>query len=244
MIVLSDNRLAFVSLPALTEIMCIYEAYKNQYDFCKLYNQVDDNGDVTAVILKFYFRVMIEVKSTCDYVEIVNFCSMISDAKSFITHDKNLADAFSDTGDFSCKCGQAFVKQRENKNKDSKLICDLNRSYEILKAVFPLHVTDEGYMQWYCDMSHRIRRSLSAVYCYDNNGTITVSGIDNKYAFLRQVAVKDKGMGTGSFMLSALEAELNSECISVDSKNEKADRFYIKNGFNVYGRWYELNREE
>ncbi len=226
------------------KIKALLTAYGTETAFCSFY--VSDDG--LAIGALYY--------STLYFSDAFGRSLYWEDSLSLLPVDTISSDTALDLDGFTAKQGTFFYKE----NPESQSIADENATYgnigdayNILYDVFPdtfavgtVAEQKEFYMQWYCEMSHRIRHGVTDVAVLDKKATASVYCIGEDKIFLSQIGVLPglRGGGYGRRLLHAVMQKYAGKDCFVFSKNQNADKFYTALGFTPVGSWQDYSRKD
>ena len=227
----------------LTKIRSLFAAYVGQ-PFCSFYaGFAGEQCEVLIARLDGNAIVWLNDQASVD--ETVSFLQLCPEILAVNTLSQKLSQALGgklQTGNFYTRP----LPQDEQLPKGG-LDMGLDAAYTVLSRVFSESYPSEAHDQWYCDMSHRVRRGLTAVYTYQAISTATILAHDRDYAVINQIATapEARGQGVGSELLRRVLAEaadLGAAEAAIYCGNPKAEKFYTSLGFTCAGRWYEWEK--
>ncbi|MBQ7654353.1 MAG: GNAT family N-acetyltransferase [Clostridia bacterium] len=208
-----------------------------------VYEQLDDHDKVNAFILNASSDVTILANESSDLNEICDFLSFTS-YSSVLSNVPLRLEAFEKSG-YILKYSNL---KNERKMTAAKLTDDLEKIYYLLSRNFS-EMTD--YSKWIADMSHRLRHKSAAVIGLKKDDEFVscalCSYICEDSCVINGVCTDEK-YRNNSFASECLEKavsylhEAGIKNIFVLCENKLTD-FYIKNGFEKNGEWYEYLRK-
>ncbi len=225
------------------KIGALLTAYGTTQPFCSFY--LSDDGQAVAALYN----------STLLFSDEQDRSLYWEDSLSLLPVDTVSADTVLDLDGFDCKQGTFFRKQdapAESKPEDMTY-GSIGKAYDILYRVFPETFAagseteqKDAYMQWYCEMSHRIRHGVTDVALLEDKATASVFCIEEDKVFLSQIGVLPglRGGGYGRRLLETVMQKYAGREYYVFSKNPNADKFYLALGFTPVGTWQDYTRKD
>ena len=204
--------------------------------FCTFWQQIDESGNITAVICKFGSAVTVSIKD-CNLGELADFLT-------FIDFDELVADEklFAEIGDPNTEIIYAVEKAVNNKSgmRPELTYKDYSAIYQMLLDAKSAAIEIGDFDSWYVDLSHRIRHGGAIAVIYDHGCGI---GILSENSIIINGIVVDMGsrnMGYGKEILGHIEgfAKSRSLAFCLDTELE----FYKKCGYEIKGI-YKLSRK-
>ncbi len=225
------------------KMRALYKAYGIVYPFCSYY--LSEDGNAAAVLYH----------STLFFSDMLHRSLAWEDSLSVLPVHTISTDTTLDLIGFFEKQGTFFQKENQNLAPCDVVVesGNIEAAYQILKKVFPETFCNgskteqkDFYMDWYCEMSHRIRRGLTDVVVLQNKATASVFCIEDDAIFLSQIGVLSelRGGGYGKKMLAAIMQKYAGKTCYVFSKNPNADKFYHALGFVPVGSWQDYIRKD
>lgn len=225
------------------KMRALYRAYGTGYPFCSYY--ISEDGCAAAVLFH----------SSLFFSDIKYRSLFWEDSLAALPVSNISSDTPLDMDGYASKTGTFF--QFDNtvpvQNNDILTYGDIDAAYRILREVFPDTFVQgneseqkDFYMQWYCEMSHRIRHGVTDVAILDGKATATVYCIEENAVFFSQVGVLPglRGGGYGRRLLTGMMQKYAGKRCYVFSKNPNADRFYTALGFTPAGSWQDYIRKD
>ena len=224
------------------KMRALYKAYGLAHDFCSYYISQDEQAAAVLYEGALYFS------------DTLYRSLHWEDSLSLLPVQNISSDTVLDLTGFAQKSG-TFFRYDNCALTDAPAVVHgkIEDAYRILKQVFPETFCigseseqKEFYMQWYCEMSHRIRHGVTDVVILDDKATATVFCIEDDAVFLSQIGVLPglRGGGWGRKLLTAAMQNYVGKTCYVFSKNENADRFYHALGFVPVGSWQDYFRKD
>lgn len=225
------------------KIRALYRAYGMSYPFCSYY--ISEDGMAVGVLFH----------STLFFSDALARSLYWEDSLSILPVSSISSDTPLDLTGFETKQGIFFKK--ENLLPDEQAVSleygDIEAAYGVLREVFPETFRQgsdpeqkDFYMQWYCEISHRIRHGVTDVAVLERKATASVYCIENDAVFLSQIGVLPglRGGGWGRKLLTAVMRKYTGRICYVFSKNPSADKFYRALGFLPVGTWQDYIRKD
>jgi len=196
----------FDSIPELVsdsyygrKILAAYTAYGGGYDFCKFYSCFDcgdrcnrsNRGHRSDGIIHIYSTSMV-IDGNVDADEAEMFINLTKP----VTIEISSRTALHLGSGYRQKHRTLFrVRPRETDIafEDVKVNSYTDVCYDILSKSFD---TVGSYDEWYVDISHKIRHSVSELYLYDST-TVTQQFNINGFIFLSHIATAPEARGKG-----------------------------------------------
>lgn len=203
------------------KIRSLLDAYGTSYDFCKLYTN-DEGGTILT------YNSTLIADGCFDESELDGFIEMLCPVTVEVPADiqLNLSDDYVQTERTLFKAPKGSFCSEEIDVKHNAFIADC---FPIISEAFGITEFDE----WYVDISHKIRHSVSDIYLYKTT-TVTKAFDINGYVFLSHIATAsaDRGQGNAARLIKWLCEKYEKECkeVYLYSKNERYT-FYQSLGF-------------
>lgn len=128
---------------------------------------------------------------------------------------------------------------RRNSSKDNTQLIsqsvDFRNVYRIQSQCFKMPDFDS----FYADMSHRIRHGCAAAAVGQDSTACAKIYADSALIFAVCTVPQCRNQGNGARILKSIMSTIRSKNIFVLTDNEKAERFYVNNGFVVRSDAYE-----
>lgn len=224
------------------KMRALYRAYGLNHPFCSYYISEDEKA---AAVLYEGSLLFSDICFRSLYWE---------DSLSLLPVQNISSDTVLDLTGFGCKSGTFFRHENQETAESFPLSHgEIAEGYRILKQVFPetfcfdeKQKEQDFYMQWYCDMSHRIRHGVTDLTILENRATATVFCVEEQAVFLSQIGVLPglRGGGFGRKLISSVMAAYSGKTCYVFSKNPNADKFYLALGFTPVGSWQDYFRKD
>jgi GNAT superfamily N-acetyltransferase len=248
--VFGEVKSRFDSDPFGIIIGSLYEACRNEYDFCTCLYQQSDSGEIAALLSVYMGSMTLAAESVADFDELRLYCNasaphkILSDEGSII----NLGYNPSATGSIM-RLNEAHIKAPTRDDCEVKAVpADYKSLRELYNLIFPGELRDkEHFDYWYTYNSHMMRHNVSraAAVFYDESdlpvACAMTQGENENAALISSVKVQSeyRRQGLGSLAVSALSNQLVSvgKTVWLFSRNEDTDSFYSKNGFIMCGNW-------
>ena len=221
------------------KMRALYRAYGLQYPFCSYY--ISEDEQAAAVLYE----------GSLLFSDVMHRSLFWEDSLSLLPIRNISSDTVLDLTGFASKSGTFF--RHENTQQADELPLThgkITDAYQILKRVFPETFCTENeqefYMQWYCEMSHRVRHGVTDVAVLEDKATATVFCIEDDAVFLSQIGVLPglRGGGFGRKLISSVMRCYAGKTCYVFSKNPNADKFYLALGFTPVGSWQDYFRKD
>ncbi len=225
------------------KIKALLQAYGADDPYCSFY--LSEDGLAVAALYH----------SSLLFSDAQNRSLTWEDSLSLLPVSSISSDTALDLTGFVKKQGTFFKKENPKAELSPETITygNIGAAYNILYRVFPetfvfADAAEEKdfYMQWYCEMSHRIRHGVSDVAVLEEKATASVYCIEADKVFLSQIGVLPglRGGGYGRRLLTAVMQKYAGRDCYVFSKNPNADKFYHALGFTPVGTWQDYTRKE
>jgi len=213
------------------KIKALYKAYGTAYDFCAFYSQFSFDGEITAIIVKFYSSVTVTVLDNFDFQELKEFIDFISPSQVLCTE----------------KAAQLFCKKYTTiygmKTEVTGADCDIQATdFPTLQKVHSLFSQGDedicigDFEDWYVDVNHRLRHGAALVLFNESSAAILIT--DGKDAILNGICVEKKlrDKGEGLRMMKKVKNISGLENVfALCSQNLLP--FYLKCGFCEVGKY-------
>lgn len=224
-----------------TRINCYCQAYGFNKDLFNVWlNETD--GEIKAVIAKFYDSITLKMKSDCEADEIMQFCNMLSFSELLCD---SLTNDLAGLGSGTAKKSYVFRGKADCFNMENVG----EQYYKQLYALVCENISDsftdtkEAYLSWLSDYTYRQRRNLSRSKGFVHNdmlySSVITSSETEDAAILSAVATSKeaRGKGLGKATVLAMVNELINENkeVYVIALNESAEGFYEHIGFEYAG---------
>ncbi len=206
-------------------------------NFCTFWYQINDMGEITAVIGKFGSAVTVSHKSA-DMGELSNFIRFIGFSE--LVCSQSLARLF---GDSKAELINSVEKQIESEYKFLKELTylEFREIYDILESYGGEAVTLGDFEDWYVDISHRIRHG-GAIAVLSEQGC-GISLLTEDACIINGIAVKTeyRGKGYGRELLVRLGSAkpvTRSLAFCLDSELP----FYKKCGYSFVSKYSLISK--
>lgn len=220
-----------------TRISCYCLCYGFNRDFFSVWlNELD--GEIKAVVAKFYDSVTIKCEDDCDFDEIRRFISMLGYNEVMCSQSSCIALNFKD---YEIK--NAYVFRGKDGAFESENLCEeyFKQLYSLISEAIPGSFSNDNnaYLSWLSDFTFRKRREMARAKGITENGkllscVITSSETDFA-AILSGVACKStfrkSGLGKKTVLSAAKELLRENKKVYVIALNESAQGFYEHIGF-------------
>jgi len=217
----------------------------SDYELCSTFNDSlfyvsVRNNNVDAVISKIKGTVTLSLLNETDLAEINEFLSVIG--YYVILCDESFSEYFS--GEKTSGNILKIAAEKKSICKAEMLYSEKFKDmYDLVENVFYL---DVDYMNWFADMSHKIRHN-SAALCgiYADNKLVSAAFSlfeTEKSAVISSVATSDeyRNKGYATEIVNALLSRNSGKTVYVFTENESVDNWYKKIGFNEHKKWSEI----
>ena len=239
MIQLLDNG---VSLKSFTDIcgiklQSLAISYGFECSFCTFWSQINDEGEVTAVIGKFGSAVTV-THGDADLQELADFIGFIGFGE--LVCSQSLACFFSR---YNWKTINEVQKHLNSKGKSHKELTYLEyeQIYNIMKSAETEAINLGNFEDWYVDLSHRVRHGGAVAVLTEQgcgvallaDGVCIINGIT--------VVAKHRGTGYGRMILEGLETTKDTTralAFCLDSELP----FYQKCGYNSTEKYILISK--
>lgn len=213
-------------------VFSLANAYGFKYPFVSFYRQLDDDGNVTAIMSSLDKVITLAVKSKADYDELTDFLSFVGYSSLFC------ADEF--VLDKSYSYGEIMKSSKKIELPcDYRVIDEYPHLYDLFNFIdYP----DIDFESWYVDISHRIRHGASKAYTVNIDDEIVssaiFSSIYNDDAVLSAVQTKPeyRGRGYASSLVSAMCCDVKGT-VYLMREEGRNEHFYKALGFENCGKW-------
>lgn len=214
-------------------ICSLLNAYGCKYPFALFYRQLDDSGNVTAIISSLDKDITVSFNDElCNKDEIAEFISVVGYITVLCDESLHISNAY-DSG--------AVMKTA----KKIELPCDYKEINEY-PYLFDLYnfvdYGENGFDSWYVDISHRIRHGAAKAVTLNIDSVIVssaiFSSIYNGDAIITAVKTNPdyRGKGYGSSLVSAMCCDVSGD-VYLMREQDKNEAFYKKLGFENIGNW-------
>lgn len=237
-----DSEICKVNLlynPLSEKIVSLYNL-RDKPNSVLVYSQIDDDGNITGIILNASSEVTVSINEKSDINELKDFLNCIGYNSVILNREIYL----------NCKRRHGFIIKHSgddiHQNNLAQMISseDIKNVYPLIKQNFEIC---PDFPEWYCDFSHKIRHGNAemtavkiddayascAAYMYKTNYSATIMSVCTDECFRNKGYARD--------CVSKLVYELkekNVEDIFLLCKENVID-FYKKLKFEIIGRWYE-----
>lgn len=214
-------------------ILSLAAAYGCKYPFARFYRQLNDNGEVSAVlsaldndITASFNEKLFDKNELLQFVQMIGFSTFLCD------------EAF----DMEYEYASGAVMQSDKK-------IEINCEYSVIDEyphLFDLYnfvdYDENSFEAWYVDISHRIRhnaaRAVSLNIKDEMISSAIFSSIYNEDAVLTAVRTSPefRGCGYASALVSAMCCDVKGTVYLMREAN-KNESFYKKLGFENCGIW-------
>lgn len=213
-------------------ILSLLASYGTGYQFATFYRQVNDNGELTAIMSKLDNDVTLAVGDDFDEAELVRFFC-VTGYNTILSSDAFEKGTRYDEGMvMSCSTKPEAVMQSVTIDEYPKLMDLYNFvDYE-----------NQDFKAWYVDISHRIRHNTAKAYTLNVGEDIISSGIISSIydgcAVLTAVRTSDefRGMGYGGFLVKYICSDVKKTVFLMRDMNQN-ESFYSHLGFKNIGKW-------
>ncbi len=212
-------------------IKSLLNAYGTGYDFAVFYKQINDNGEITAVISKLDDDFTISSNGSdndelAEFIDVIGYSSCLCD--ELLNYDR--------------KYDEGIIMAADKKTEFQLPYAEIDE-FPKLMDLFNFEDYDSAdFEAWYVDVSHRIRHGCAKAYSVNVNSEIVSSGIFssiyNNDAILTSVhtASEFRRMGYGSMLVSHMMCDISGRIYLMREK-DKNEQFYSRLGFNNIGKW-------
>lgn len=214
-------------------ILALLKSYGCKYHFASFYKQVDDNGNITAIISKLDDDLTLALGDDFDNSELVHFFC-ITGFNSILS---------SDEFEFGAKYEEGIVMSCSSKKENianEKIYID---EYPKLMDLYNFVDYDAvDFKSWYVDISHRVRHNTAKAYTLNIDDNIISSGIlssiydDNAVLTAVRTSFEFRNMGYGSYLINHICCDVKGKVFLMRDMNLN-EMFYTKLGFNNVGKW-------
>lgn len=212
-------------------ILSLLKAYGTSYDFASFYKQIDDNGNITAIISRLDSDLTISYLNA-DHTELIEFIEVIG-YSSCLCNGLN---------GYCRQCDEGMIMKTIKKAEMSITYVEIDE-YPKLMDLFDFDNYESAQFEsWYVDVSHRIRHNCAKAYALKVNDEIIssaiFSSIYNNNAILTSVQTQPefRRMGYGSMLVSEMIGDIKGTVYLMREK-DKNESFYKKLGFENTGIW-------
>ncbi len=212
-------------------IKALLSAYGICYDFAVFYKQLNNCGEITAIISKLDGDFTISMNNA-DEGELAEFINVIG-------YSSCLCDGLSD---YFADYDEGIIMMSDRKTQYNLPYTEIDE-YPKLMDLFNFQDYDRAdFEAWYVDISHRIRHGTAKAYSVNINNEIVSSGIfssiHNNNAVLTSVntAPEFRRMGYGSLLVSHMMCDISGTVFLMREK-DKNEHFYSRLGFINTGKW-------
>ena len=212
-------------------ILSLLEAYGTSYDFASFYKQINDNGNITAILSKLDNDLTISYKNAnhdelIEFIEIIGYTSCLCNGLE----------------GYRRKYDEGIIMKTVKKSEISMPYVEIDE-YPKLMDLFNFENYDSTQFEsWYVDVSHRIRHNCAKAYALKVNDEIVssaiFSSIYNDDAILTSVQTQPefRRIGYGSKLVSEMIGDIKGS-VYLMRETDKNEEFYKKLGFENIGIW-------
>ena len=214
-------------------VLSLLGAYGCKYPFASFYRQLDENGEITAVLSSLDGNVTVSaLKGRADEEELRSFVLALGYNSALCDKTLNISESFS------------FGNVMESK-RQIEIIADraeLNRYPNLFDLYNFLDGGIGGFDAWYTDLNHRIRHGFARAYSLEIGGeTVSSALLSSVYgdkAVLSGVRTDERYRGNGyaSALVSAVCCDFCGK-VYLMRENGKNEDFYKRLGFENTGIW-------
>ncbi len=214
-------------------ILSLLNAYGCKYPFARFYRQVNNIGNITAILSVLDKDLTLSFDSkNADKEELIEFISVIGFATLLCDYSLHI-DAPYDEG--------AVMKSY----KKTELACEyneVNRYHNLLDLYEFIGYEENNFESWYVDINHRIRHNSAKAVTIEIDKQIVssaiLSSIYKNDAIITGVRTDPnfRKKGYGSALVSSLCTD-NIGDIYLMREKDKNESFYKKLGFKNIGKW-------
>lgn len=236
MIELVENEQQFNSF-ILTDIYSVrifslLKAYGCKYPFARFYRQLNDSGEITAIISVLDKDITISFCSCADRAEISEFVSVIG--FSSVLCDEAL--------EINAKYESGIVMKSDKIVEFSLPYIEIDEYPPLFDLYNFIDYGENNFEAWYVDINHRIRHGCAKAVTLNMNDEIISSAIFSSvyknFAVLTGVQTKPefRRMGYGSALVSDMCCNFGGT-VYLMRENGRNESFYKRLGFENTGRW-------
>lgn len=214
------------------KILSILESYGVKYHFASFFKQVNENGEITAIISKLDSDITIALGDDFDNSEIVHFLC-ITGYGTILT---------SDEFEFGARYEEGIVMSCSSKKENTTMNVKIDEYPKLMDLFNFVDYEGADFKAWYVDISHRIRHNTAKAFTLTVEDIMISSGIlsaiyDNN-AVLTAVRTHDdfRKMGYGSFLVKHICNDVKGTVFIMRDKNLN-EKFYTDLGFKNIGIW-------
>ena len=225
--------------PILCKIFSIYEMQRENFN-CLLYNQLDKDCNVTAVILCFNGEINVSLNTKADKDEIRDFLGAVG----FISVFSNLRLFEKSNTGLSVKYAGS-----EKPPSNAKLLSseDVAKCFDLIKENFEI---DISFDEWFVDISYKLRHDKAAASYIGNEKIVSLALGMYKTDFSAVITsvCTDKSNRNNGFACDCVNKLINLFlCDNIKEIyafcEEKLVSFYENLKFKIDGSWYEYVRK-
>lgn len=214
-------------------ILSLLGAYGCKYPFARFYRQVNDSGEITAIISVLDKDITISIdEERADKEELAEFVSVIG-------YDSVLC---SELPINSATCESGAIMKTDKTVEFTNRFGEINEYPNLFDLYNFIGYGDGDFDAWYVDINHRIRHGFAKAFTLNVGGEIVssaiFSSIHNKNAILTAVRTKPelRGMGYASALVSSICCDYGGT-VYLMRESGKNESFYEKLGFKNVGTW-------
>lgn len=236
MIELIDNELKFNEFAVkdiyAVRIFSLLKAYGCKYPFARFYRQVNDCGEITAVLSALDKDITVSFSDHADQNELSEFLSVIGFSSALC--DESL--------ELSAEYESGMVMQCEKTIELSAPYIEIDEFPPLFDLYNFIDYGESNFEAWYVDINHRIRHGCAKAVTLNVNDEIISSAIFSSIykdgAVLTGVRTKPefRNMGYGSMLVSDMCCNFCGT-VYLMRENGRNESFYKKLGFKNTGRW-------
>ena len=213
-------------------ILSLLGAYGCKYPFARFYRQIDEGGNITAILSVLDRDITVSYDKIADREELAKFVSVIG-------YDSVLC---SELPIVSGACESGAIMQTDKTYELPNRFGAVNEYPNLLELYNFIGYGANSFDAWYVDINHRIRHGFAKAFTLEIGGEIVssaiFSSIHNKCAILTAVRTKPELRGTGyaTALISSICCDFGGT-IYLMRENGKNESFYKKLGFKNTGIW-------
>lgn len=212
-------------------IKSLLRAYGTGYDFAVFYKQINDSGEITAIISKLDSDFTISCSGSdrnelAEFIDVIGYSSCLCDE---LPNDNRQFD-------------EGIIMASDKKSEFQLPYTEIDE-YPKLMDLFNFEDYDStDFEAWYVDVSHRIRHGCAKAFSINVNDEIVSSGIFSSIygndAILTSVhtAPEFRRLGYGTALVSHMMCDIPGRIYLMREKN-KNEGFYTHLGFSNIGKW-------
>lgn len=214
------------------KILSLLKSYGCKYHFASFYKQVNEHGNITAIISRLDNDLTLALGDDFDNSELVHFFC-VTGFNSILT---------SNEFEFGAKYEEGMVMSCSSKRENKPISASIDEYPKLMDLFNFVDYEGMDFKAWYVDISHRVRHNTAKAYTLTVDDNIISSGILSSIyegnAILTAVRTADdfRKMGYGSYLVNNICSDVKGTVYIMRDMNLN-ESFYTKLGFKNIGKW-------